>query len=80
MVICLLMIVGGALKSKAEWLMNACMRGILGAVAIYFVNVYLEKRGIFLGIGINPATFLTSAILGFPGLAALFGIGIYRIL
>lgn len=65
---------------KSEWLLNACMRGILGAIAIYFVNMYLEKKGIYLGVGINPVTFLTSAILGFPGLAALFGIGFYRIL
>lgn len=80
MVICVAVLLAGAVKSRAEWLMNACMRGILGAVAIYFVNVFLEKKGIFVGVGINPLTVLTSAILGFPGLAALYGLGLYKFL
>lgn len=80
MVICVAVLLAGAFKSRAEWLMNACMRGILGAVAIYFINLFLEKQGISVGIGINPVTVLTSAILGFPGLAALYGVGLYNFL
>lgn len=80
MAVCVTVLVAGAWRSRSEWLLNACMRGILGAVAIYFVNIYLEKQGILVGVGINPVTVLTSAILGFPGLAALYGIGFYRIL
>ena len=52
----------------------------MGAVAIYFINDLLEKQGISIGVGINPVTVLTSAILGFPGLAALYGIGFYKFL
>lgn len=63
-----------------EKVINLVMRSILGTIAIYFVNAALEKAGISLGVGINAVTVLTSGILGFPGLLALYGIGIYRIL
>ena len=45
-----------AFKQKAEWLMNGCLRGVMGAVAIYFINDLLEKQGISIGVGINPVT------------------------
>ena len=63
-----------------EKVINLVMRSILGTIAIYFVNAALEKAGISLGVGINAVTVLTSGILGFPGLLALYGIGIYRLL
>lgn len=63
-----------------EKLLNVVMRGILGTIAMYFINSVLAKAGIFPGVGINAATVLTSGILGFPGLAALYGIGFYRTL
>lgn len=63
---------------KMEWLLNLLMRSILGTIAIYFINITLAGAGVDLGIGINAFTVLTSGILGFPGVAALYGIGIYR--
>lgn len=63
-----------------EKILNFVMRGILGTIAMYFINSVLEGMGISLGVGINAATVLTSGILGFPGLAVLYGIGIYKIL
>lgn len=80
MTACGAVLTAAAFKQKAEWLMNGCLRGVLGAVTIYFVNIFLEKQGISIGVGINPVTVLTSAILGFPGLAALYGIGFYKFL
>ena len=62
-----------------EKVLNFVMRAVLGTIAIYFINTALEKVGISLGVGINAATVLTSGILGFPGLLALYGIGIYRL-
>ena len=70
----------GAMKRKLEWLLNVLMRSILGTIAIYFINGVLAGAGISLGVGINPLTVLTSGILGFPGLAAIYGIGIYNFL
>ena len=63
-----------------EKILNLVMRGILGTIAIYFINAALDYLGMPLGVGVNAATVLTSGILGFPGLLALYGIGIYRIL
>ena len=36
--ICGVMMIMIAVKIKAEWLLNVCMRGVLGAIAIFFVN------------------------------------------
>ena len=63
-----------------EKILNFVMRGILGTIAMYFINSVLEGMGISLGVGINAATVLTSGILGFPGLLAIYGIGLYKIL
>ena len=63
-----------------EQILNILLRGILGTIAIYFINSALEAMGLSLGVGINAVTVLTSGILGFPGLLALYGIGIYKIL
>ncbi|MDE7043434.1 MAG: pro-sigmaK processing inhibitor BofA family protein, partial [Acetatifactor sp.] len=46
----------------------------------YFINNTLTGFGVPIEVGINPFTVLTSGILGFPGLVALYGIGFYRIL
>lgn len=63
---------------KREWLLNTIMRSIFGVIAIYFINAALEGAGISLGVGINGVTVLTSGILGIPGIAALYGIGLYK--
>lgn len=63
-----------------EWLINILMRSILGTIGIYFINAALAMAGISLGVGINAVTVLTSGILGIPGLIALYGVGIYRLL
>lgn len=78
--VCGVILVMVAVKWKAEWLLNACVRGVLGTIAIFFMNSFLEKQGLNLCVGINAVTVLTSAILGFPGVAALYGIGFYRFL
>ncbi len=63
-----------------EQILNVVLRGILGTIAIYFINSALAAAGLSLGVGINGLTVLTSGILGFPGLLALYGLGIYKIL
>ncbi len=78
--VCGVILVMVAVKTKTEWLLNVCVRGVLGTIAIFFINSFLEKQGIDAGVGINALTVLTSAILGFPGVAALYGIGFYNFL
>lgn len=80
LVACGVVLLVGAVKKKVEWLLNIVMRSILGTIAIYFVNGGLAAMGISLGVGINAVTVLTSGILGIPGLLALYGLGIYRML
>ncbi len=63
-----------------ERILNVFMRGILGTIAIYFINSMLEGMGISLGVGVNIFTALTSGILGIPGVLVLYAIGIYKIL
>ena len=63
---------------RKEWFLNIIMRSILGTVAMYFINSWLETAGISVAVGINAFTVLTSGILGLPGLGVLYGIGIYK--
>ena len=70
----------GLIRKKTEWLLNVTLRSILGTVAMYFMNSALAAAGISLGVGINAVTILTSGILGLPGLVAIYGLGIYKIL
>jgi inhibitor of the pro-sigma K processing machinery len=74
------LILAVAMRLKSEWLLNFVMRSILGAIAIYFINAALGKIGISSVVGLNPLSVLTSGILGFPGLAALYGIGFCKFL
>ncbi len=77
---CTIVLLIGALRRKSEWLLNLILRGVMGTIAIYFIDAALTGLGIEVGVGINAATVLTSGILGLPGVAALYGIGFYRLL
>lgn len=84
----ILMIVGvcagalliGAMRRRAEWLLNFVLRAVLGTLTIFLVNMGMQKFGIVSGVGLNPITVLTSGLLGFPGLALLYGIHFYKAL
>ena len=77
---CIMVFMIGILRRKIEWIINIVMRSVLGTIAMYFINFSLSTLGISLGVGINAVTVLTSGILGFPGLLALYGLGIYKLL
>ena len=77
---CIVVLLIGAVRGKMEWMLNIVLRSIMGSLMIHFTNMALAVVGISLGIGINALTILTSGILGFPGLLALYGIGIYKVL
>lgn len=70
----------GAIGRRAEWLVNFILRAVLGAVGIYAVNYVLAARQLPVAVGINPLTVLTSGVLGFPGVAVLYGIHFFKIL
>lgn len=77
---CIVVLLIGAVRGKMEWMLNIVLRSIMGALMIHFTNMALAVVGVSLGVGINALTILTSGILGFPGLLALYGIGIYKVL
>lgn len=77
---CTTVLLIGALRRKSEWLLNLILRGVLGTIAIYFIDAALTGWGIEVRVGINAVTILTSGILGIPGVAALYGIGFYQML
>lgn len=76
-IICSVILLIIAFRKKSEWIINFVLRGILGTLGIYYVNIFLGMQGIACEVGINPCTVLTSAGLGFPGLILLYGIKFY---
>lgn len=65
---------------KAEWLLNFALRGIMGTIAIYFINMGVTFLGFTSVVGINAVSILTTGILGIPGIVMLYGLSIYEIL
>ena len=63
-----------------EWLLNVLVRGVLGLGIIYMVNQVLANEGIDLMVGLNAITFMTSGILGIPGVGLLYGMMWYQLL
>lgn len=61
-----------------EKILDFLLRTILGVIAIFFINLALDCCGVPVSVGINPVTVLTSGILGFPGVFALYGYEICR--
>lgn len=65
-------------EQRSHIVVNFIVRAILGIALIFFVNEFLGYRGISIKVGMNPVTFLTSGILGVPGVALLYGITFYQ--
>ncbi|MEG1803073.1 MAG: pro-sigmaK processing inhibitor BofA family protein [Lachnospiraceae bacterium] len=78
--VCVLVLVIGVLKQRAEFLLNFGVRGIVGLIAVYFLNHFLENQRILIAVGINPITALTIGTLGIGGVALLYGIMAYKTL
>lgn len=78
--VCALVLIIGAMGRKIEWLINFVLRAVMGTIGIYFLNGLLMAQNISAVVGINPMTFLTSGILGFPGLIVLYGINFFKVL
>ena len=62
------------MKNKSQFLVNFIVRAILGLGIIFFVNQFLAYKGIALNVGINAISFVTSGLLGAPGVAMLYGV------
>lgn len=71
---CMLVLIIALLKRRAQVVLNFLVRMALGITCIIFVNQLLEMQGIAVAVGINPITLLTTGMLGFSGVALLYGI------
>lgn len=78
--VCAIVLMIVVFRTKIELIINVILRSVLGTIAIYCINGLLAWAGVSVMVGINPITVLTSGILGFPGVALLFGIGFYKFL
>jgi inhibitor of the pro-sigma K processing machinery len=72
--ICALILLIIFMKEKMGFVVRIVCRGVLCSALIWAANQALFFFGMTPVLGINPATVLTSAILGFPGVCLLFGI------
>ena len=70
----------GAVRRKAEWVINFLLRMVVGTIGIYFINYVLACYGLEFDVAINLFSVLTSGFLGIPGLAVLYGINFYKFL
>lgn len=67
-------------ERKSSFVINFMVRAVLGMGIIFGVNKYLAYQGVSLSVGMNGLSFLTSGILGFPGVVLLYGIMAYQFL
>lgn len=78
--ILVLVLLIGAMKSRAEWIINFVLRGVMGMMIVYFLNFLLADTMPDMRIGYNSITFLAGGFLGVPGVAMLYGINFYMLL
>ncbi len=69
-----------AVKAKSQILLNGLFRGLCASAAIILINYILQMKGEELQIGLNPITFLTCTILGFPGFILVLGLHLILLL
>lgn len=72
--ICVLVLLIGILRRKAEVVLNFLVRMVVGMVGVYIVNLILAQRGIDLAVGLNAISALTLGSLGFGGFLLLYGV------
>ena len=78
--ICLLVLLIGIIKQKAEHVVNFVVRMAVGAAAIVFCNQLLSKNGIDIMVGLNPWSLTTVGLLGAGGFTLLYAIMAYRLM
>lgn len=79
-VMCAVVLCIGLFRQRLDILVRLGLRFLCGAVGIYVINQLVSQSVSNLTVGMNPTTLLAGTILGFPGLALLYGIKIVSIL
>lgn len=68
-----------AMRSKTELLINFIMRAVLGTLAIYFINMFLQSQG-FAACGNRTLQYYCVRTARLPGVALLYGINVVSML
>ena len=77
---CLLVLFMVMVKHKTELFLNFCLRAVMGGIAIYGINILLERWEIPCTVGINLYSLLTSGVLGFSGVSLLYAVSAFPLL
>lgn len=72
--------IGSLILDHGRWMFDVAWRGGTGIVMIGLLNSILSGFGCVVPVGMNLFNFVVIALLGFPGMAALYGIGVWQIL
>ena len=64
-------------EKKSGFVVNFFVRAIVGITVIFFVNEFLLTKGIDPGVGVNVLNLGVAGVFGLPGIALLYGIGLY---
>ena len=71
--------IGCLIFNQGKMVLTLLGRGILGTLGIGIANTILAELGIWIPVGVNLLNFTVAALLGIPGIAALYGIGLWQI-
>ena len=77
---CLVVLFLVAVKHKAEFILNFCLRVVAGGFAICGVNLVLESWGISCAVGFNLCSLFTSGTLVFSGVSLLYAVAAFHFL
>ena len=77
-IVCIVLAVGlflfSFVRDKKTFVTRAFFRAVVGVFVIYIVNAFFASVKIPLNLGVNIYSICTTAFLGVPGLAMLYGI------
>lgn len=76
-IVCVVVLLLISQKTKRSLLFTLALRGVIGFLIITLGNQFFESMAISAFVGVNSYTLLTSAILGIPGVCALFFISFF---
>lgn len=67
-------------EKAGQIVVNFISRAIIGLGITFLVNQFLANRGIPVSVGLNLISFLTSGLLGIPGVGLLYSVLFYQFL
>lgn len=65
---------------RGSWIIKFMFRAFLGIGIILMINQLLVDRNYFISVRANIFSFLTSGLLGLPGVCTLYEIAFYSFL